>query len=1200
MAHFKAVVVVALAALVLILGGRFADLSGTKATAANGAKPIALQRPLDGGPVLFYPTGPDGMYTPGLFQDRYLADGTRAAAIVDHDAGAFGTTTFWLDNTNATPGENVINATFFKWEMTPTAGHEADASMSLAIDLCHYSGDSVTALPISKVNVDWASPRTMPTTWMVEGSLDNHTYFPLVPRQPTDRAHRESYAGTTSATFAPANVRYVRITGRGATPGGKLVMTNEGGLTEFYASAAGPPISNKLIFDAGKAHYETVNAAPPGHSAANWAATSRITGYLRDGNLAGSSSAKGDAQLVIDYQVVQAMAHFAMIFYGTNTWQWGGKVEVSADNATWTTLVNQTTPLGTLQIGHDVDNRPIDAAHPLAVRYVRITDYCRAANGAGTGRLCAFQSFACASGPLPRPVYTAKIPGAAGTLSAGIYDMAGKEIKFLVQAAPYSAGQTVDFYWDGRDQYGAAVPTNQQYEIRLLTSQAKGFNDATVGNTGEPPYDGASAPCDADSVAVDPADNLYVLSSGEENSFTLRRMNASGAQAWGVQVGQCSMLGGRGLATDGAAVYVDAARENGAIHGLYKYDAASGRPLNFSGRRENFADYAASSVGGLAYALDSGPIAGLAADPGRIWCLLGNGTMEVHRKDTGAILAARIPALVRPQGIAVQDAPSGPGLNPASPGVLWISTGGSNGCVKKYTWTIDAGGAPTVTATSTTTDVLNNPYGLAYGGPQRRLYVAEVGSGAVKSYDPARPSSPARSFGHLQTPGPVAVNSFLWKGIWANPGIAVNGRGEVIVTDHGNQRVQWLDPSGTRLMHSYGSDYAMFVSVGGITSATHQVFSRGRLYEVNNADGSWIYAANYYPDDLRDWGGTVDGGGVIRTLNIPGVGKRDFVVYYYLEDQVGLPQASTALYGVSIYALEPAGMRKCVLIANFNSGGKPLADGHAYSGGLQIWTDKNGNGALDPGEWASSDDSHSAGNSDVWMDADGNLWFGRVTDDRGRLGAVIELPLAGWSQVGSTGKWNPVYRWNDPKHGHKLVVPAAVPEGAFAPHYLQIGAGGTIYQIGNTPTHTGYCNGHGGVRISNSSGAVLNTFLMPDRSETPEGSLNGFSPDPAGGTGFFFTDTIDFVDNTGQRVDVWTEDGLKIARALPGAAAGYSAGWPDQNMSLAAFTLPADAAGTRHVYVEDDAHSKAVRYTFTGLDTVVRSNKRFTWPPPVR
>lgn len=99
--------------------------------------------------------------------------------------------------------------------MTPTAGHEADASMSLAIDLCHYSGDSVAALPISKVNVDWASPRTMPTTWMVEGSLDNHTYFPLVPRQPTDRAHRESYAGTTSATFAPANVRYVRITGRG-------------------------------------------------------------------------------------------------------------------------------------------------------------------------------------------------------------------------------------------------------------------------------------------------------------------------------------------------------------------------------------------------------------------------------------------------------------------------------------------------------------------------------------------------------------------------------------------------------------------------------------------------------------------------------------------------------------------------------------------------------------------------------------------------------------------------------------------------------------------------------------------------------------------------------------------------------------------------------------------------------------------------
>jgi hypothetical protein len=79
-------------------------------------------------------------------------------------------------------------------------------------------------------------------------------------------------------------------------------------------------------------------------------------------------------------------------------------------------------------------------------------------------------------------------------------------------------------------------------------------------------------------------------------------------------------------------------------------------------------------------------------------------------------------------------------------------------------------------------------------------------------------------------------------------------------------------------------------------------------------------------------------------------------------------------------------------------------------------------------------------------------------------------------------------------------------------------------------------------------------------------------------------------------VDAWSEVGLKIARALPGAPAGYSAGWPDQNMTLVAFTLPGDAAGTRHAYVADDAHSKAVRYTFHGLDTVARSSKRFHWP----
>ena len=179
------------------------------------------------------------------------------------------------------------------------------------------------------------------------------------------------------------------------------------------------------------------------------------------------------------------------------------------------------------------------------------------------------------------------------------------------------------------------MPADQEYEIRVLTSQATGFNAATVGNTGVPPYDGTSAPCDADSVAVDAANNLYMLSSGEENSFTLRKMNASGAQAWGVQVGQCSMVGGRGLASDGTSVYVDAARENGAIHGLYKYDAASGAPASFGGSKANFVDYRESAVGALAFTMDCGPIAGLANDPGRIWCLLGNSTIEVHRKDTG-------------------------------------------------------------------------------------------------------------------------------------------------------------------------------------------------------------------------------------------------------------------------------------------------------------------------------------------------------------------------------------------------------------------------------------------------------------------------------------------------------------------------------------------------------------------------------------
>ncbi len=173
---------------------------------------------------------------------------------------------------------------------------------------------------------------------------------------------------------------------------------------------------------------------------------------------------------MIDYQVVQAMAHFAMIFYGTNTWQWGGKVEVSADNATWTTLVDQTTPLGTLQIGHDVDNRPIDAAHPLAVRYVRITDYCHAGSGTGTGRLCTTSSrLPLLSAPLPRPAVHRQ-DARHGRYAERGHLRHGRQGNQVPRAGrPLHAGQTVDFYWDGRDQYwrGRAGRINE-YEIRVL------------------------------------------------------------------------------------------------------------------------------------------------------------------------------------------------------------------------------------------------------------------------------------------------------------------------------------------------------------------------------------------------------------------------------------------------------------------------------------------------------------------------------------------------------------------------------------------------------------------------------------------------------------------------------------------------------------------------------------------------------------
>ena len=185
-----------------------------------------------------------------------------------------------------------------------------------------------------------------------------------------------------------------------------------------------------------------------------------------------------------------------------------------------------------------------------------------------------------------------------------------------------------------------------------------------------------------------------------------------------------------------------------------------------------------------------------------------------------------------------------------------------------------------------------------------------------------------------------------------------------------------------------------------------------------------------------------------------------------------LDRKSNPLIGIAIYSLdEEGGMRRCSIISGATFG-LSAADGHKYQG-REVWTDMNGNGEFDPGEWA-ADPTYKGGNcryqeGAMYVDEAANIWIGDYIDDANTMGAVVELPVE-WVTA-ANGRSIPKYDWTKKKY----IVPAP---GDLEPDYknnnfiVQLGAHVApesplryVYQLGDFPTHVGYCNGLAVVRI---------------------------------------------------------------------------------------------------------------------------------------
>ena len=173
-----------------------------------------------------------------------------------------------------------------------------------------------------------------------------------------------------------------------------------------------------------------------------------------------------------------------------------------------------------------------------------------------------------------------------GLLSAAVYDSNGALVQSLLQTRASTMGEQVSLVWDGKNAAGDVVPNNQTYQWRAIISTVKGVDEGAVGDSGNPSYGISESNGGVGGLAVDSSGDLYSSSWWEEPHKDLRKYRQSdGWTLW-----SNNFTGGYGgIATDGTSVYVARAWSQGGNEDrVYRFDAATGANLNYSGSGNSF------------------------------------------------------------------------------------------------------------------------------------------------------------------------------------------------------------------------------------------------------------------------------------------------------------------------------------------------------------------------------------------------------------------------------------------------------------------------------------------------------------------------------------------------------------------------------------------------------------------------------------
>ena len=308
-------------------------------------------------------------------------------------SGSYGSTTFGNDGTvyknnllrhyNPVSGlaSSVVTATFtngaaqhggyplsyaFDGSDTPlrwqtTTASDPDATASLVFDLGQVYA-------VKRVRALYGSTAVLPSTYQVRVSTDNLNWTTVV-------ASTSISINDKIDTFTTANARYIEYTAVG-TPSSKTVDLSEFFVYQDKNATPAPTTDNgfDLAYLNPSATIDT-NLTGPASNLFDKA----ITGVI------GKASATGDGKVTIDLGASYRLFQIGLKFRLGQTWHLGGKVEISQDQSTWTTLLDTgTSPLVAQNVSFAQQN----------ARYIRITNKFQAGVGTSTGRLDEVEVFA--------------------------------------------------------------------------------------------------------------------------------------------------------------------------------------------------------------------------------------------------------------------------------------------------------------------------------------------------------------------------------------------------------------------------------------------------------------------------------------------------------------------------------------------------------------------------------------------------------------------------------------------------------------------------------------------------------------------------------------------------------------------------------------------------------------------------------------